>query len=283
MPFIFFVWVLGLESVLLAVGLVIFYSFKGQNLLDWKFDRQICKDLLRDTWPVIISGIAIAVYMRIDQIMIKGMLDAAAVGYYSAAVRISEVFYFLPAIITGSVFPAIIKSKLEDEVRYNKRLLALFTILLWSAIGASIFFTLLAKPIVLTLFGAEYSPAIPVLMVHTWGSLFVFLGVVRTKWAINENYQIYIMFYVILGAVINVVLNLIFIPRTGIIGAAFSTVIAQFVAAMLSNLCCSQTRPIFLLQIRSFNPNELRSAWRTLKNNLKSKKVQMPDSRELIV
>ena len=50
----------------------------------------------------------IAIYMKIDQVMIKQMLGADQVGLYAAAVRLSEVWYFIPIVITASVFPAII-------------------------------------------------------------------------------------------------------------------------------------------------------------------------------
>jgi len=96
----------------MAIGYVYFYKKYGAfGLKRWKFDFKVAKSLLKDSWPLVFSGIVIMIYMRIDQVMIKNMLGNWAVGQYAAAVRLSEVWYFIPIVVCNSLFPAIVKAK----------------------------------------------------------------------------------------------------------------------------------------------------------------------------
>ncbi|OGX06223.1 MAG: hypothetical protein A2Z88_06320 [Omnitrophica WOR_2 bacterium GWA2_47_8] len=253
LPLIYFVYVIVLESVLNALGLAVFYAWQRNNLFQWKFNFDLCKSLFKDVWPLLVSGIAVSIYMRIDQIMIKHMMDATSVGYYAAAVRISEAFFFIPVIISTSLFPTIVSTKLNDEKLFYEKLQALFAILFWVALFLSVALSLLSQPIILLLYGEEYLPAAAVLAIHIWSSIFIFIGDGRYKWSVSENLQIYTMYYTLTGAVTNIVLNLLLIPAMGIKGAAIATVIAQFVACVLSSAFSRKTRKIFFLQLKSFS------------------------------
>ena len=99
------------------------------------FELGIAKQLLKDSWPLIFSAIVVMIYMRIDQIIIKEMLGEYEVGIYSAAVRLSEGCYFIPMLITASLFPAILNGKKQSEELYKQRLQHLYTLMVWMAIG----------------------------------------------------------------------------------------------------------------------------------------------------
>ena len=252
-PLVHFAYVIVIETAVISTGLIIFYKIMRQNIFSWRFSLVAIRNLLKDSWPIILSGLAISIYMRIDQIMIKQMLGVAPTGYYSAAVRVSEVFYFIPVVMAGSLFPAIVNAKQTSELSYRNRLQALFTFLLWIAIAIAICLSALAFPLIRILFGQKYLQSASVLSIHAWAGIFVFLGVARGKWAINENLQIYLMFYALLGAIVNISLNLFFIPIWGVSGAAIATVISQAIAAIFSNLFSKKTRPVFILQIKALN------------------------------
>jgi len=252
-PLVYFAYVIAIETAVISMGLIIFYKIMRQNVFSWRFSLVAIRNLLKDSWPIILSGLAISIYMRIDQIMIKQMLGAGPTGYYSAAVRVSEVFYFVPIALAGSLFPAIVNAKQKSDQIYYSRLHALFALFLWMALIIALFFSTLAFPLTKMLFGQKYLQSASVLSIHAWAGVFVFLGVARGKWAINENLQIYMMWYTIIGAVLNIVLNSALIPTMGIKGAAIATVISQFWAAVLSNLASSRTRSMFGLQIKAFN------------------------------
>ncbi len=250
---IYFSAVILIESIVIGLGLIFFYQHTRQNMMPWKVDWVILKRLFADSWPLILSGIAVSIYMRIDQIMIKDMIGRAAVGYYSAAVRVSEVFYFIPILLTSSLFPAIVNARLNDNILYRNRLKALLSLLMYLGVGISFMMAIFAPWVIKMLYGDQFLPSVSVLSIHIWSNVFVFLGVARTRWMINENLQIFSAPYLLLAAAVNVLLNLYWIPRYGINGAAAATVAAQFIAAVFSNLLSRKTQPMFFLQMSSIN------------------------------
>ncbi|MCI0564024.1 MAG: flippase, partial [Nitrososphaera sp.] len=98
------------ETVLAAAAFVVLYTVTGHRIRAWRFNGVWGKTLIKDGWPLILSGLTIMVYMKIDQIMIGEMIGGRAVGLYSAATRISEVWYFVPVAVVSSVFPTLLRS-----------------------------------------------------------------------------------------------------------------------------------------------------------------------------
>jgi O-antigen/teichoic acid export membrane protein len=240
-----FVMVSLIDQISLAMSLTIAYwQLKIGNFLRF-FDLDAAKVMLRNSWPLILSGIAISLYMRIDQIMIKEMLDERAVGLYSSAVRLSEAWYFVPVIVTSSLFPAIVNAKKISEDLYNKRLQRLYFIMIYTAVGIALPVTLMAKNIVVTLYGIHYQDAGLVLSIHIWAGVFVGLGVANGPWFLSENLQKLATINTLMGAAINVVLNYFFIPIYGIEGVALATFISYGVAAYLALFMHKKTRAQF--------------------------------------
>ena len=231
-PLIAFAWTIVFDSFVLACGYVYFYihnhhlSFKIQNL---KFRRETAISLLKDSWPLVLSGIVIAVYMKIDQVMIKEMMNAEAVGQYAAAVRLSETWYFIPMVIASSLFPAIINAKKQSEELYYVRLQKLYDLMVWMALAIAIPMTFMSDWIVELLYGGQYNQAGSILMIHIWAGVFVFIGVAFSGYLTAENLTKKSFYRTLLGAVLNVVLNYILIPKYGINGAAIATLLAQFI------------------------------------------------------
>jgi len=251
-PLMAFVWAMFVESLIVAVGLLGIYTWRGGKLTAWRFRFVRAKVLLKDSWPLILSGIAIMVYMRIDQIMLGQMLGDESVGIYSAAVRISEVWYFIPMAIAASVFPSIIEAKKQGEALYYQRLQKLNDLMVILALALAIPMTFLSDRFITLLFGSAYEMSGPVLAVHIWAGLFVFLGLASGKWFIIEGLQKYSFYRTLSGALVNIGLNLIMIPKFGIIGAAWATVISQACANVIFNIFNRKTRIVFFIQAKSF-------------------------------
>ena len=137
-PLVWFACVFLLDAVLLAVGMTAMYLKNTGKVWYWKWRWETAKELLRDSWPLILSGMVISIYMKIDQVMIKEMLGAEQVGLYAAAVRLSEVWYFIPIVVTSSLFPAIINAKKVSEELYYQRLQKLYSLMIWMALAIAL-------------------------------------------------------------------------------------------------------------------------------------------------
>ena len=157
--------------------------------------------------------------------MIMEMLGEQQIGIYAAAVKLSEAFYFLPALLTVSFFPAIVNAKKSSEKLYMQRLQNLYSLLIWLALPIAMLFTLIGQSVVVFLYGNEYEEAGEVLIVHIWSAIFVFISAGFGRYLMAENLAIINMNRVVIGAFINVVLNYFLIPQYGVIGAAYATLI----------------------------------------------------------
>lgn len=248
-----FAWVIMAEALMVALLMLIMLGLRGPRLRQLRVTLTRAKGLLTDSWPLLLSGIAVMVYMKIDQIMLGQMVGDDAVGIYSAAVRISEVWYFIPMTIVATVFPSLLEAKKNNEAQYYQRLQHLYDLMVWLSVGVALPMTFLSTPIVTLLFGKAFAAAGPVLAIHTWASIFVFLGVASSKWFLAENRQILSFQRTLLGAVVNFVLNFLLIPNFGPIGAAISTVVSYSVAAFFSDVIQEETRQMFKMKIRSMN------------------------------
>ena len=245
-PLVWFACVFLLDAVVLAVGMTAMYLKNTGKVWYWKWRWQTAKQLLRDSWPLILSGMVISIYMKIDQVMIKEMLGAEQVGHYAAAVRLSEAWYFVPMAITSSVFPAIINAKKQSKELYYQRLQKLYDLMVWLAVAIALPTTFLAPWVIRVLFGEAFLPAAGVLSIHIWAGVFVFLGVASGKWLLTENLQIFSTINTSIGAIVNIVLNYILIKNMGIDGAAISTLISYFIAAYLCLSFFDKTRINFV-------------------------------------
>jgi O-antigen/teichoic acid export membrane protein len=232
-PLIFFIFTVVFEYLALAIGLVLVYHFNKLSIFNWKYSKELASSLLKDSWPLMLSGIVVMIYMRIDQIMIKHMINEEAVGYYAVAVRLCEAWYFIPVTLCNSIFPAIVNAKNVSEEFYNNRMQKLYDLLTWLAIGIAVPVTVFSSQIIQLLFGNEFSAASPVLTIYIWAGVAVFLGVASSQYLINENLTKLSFIRSFVGMVINVALNFILIPEYGIIGSAVATLVSYTVVAFV--------------------------------------------------
>lgn len=209
------------------------------------------KSLMAEAWPQIIASLSISIYMRIDQVMLTEIVGVQANGIYSTALKLSEIWYFIPTIIVPSVLPVLIKSREGSISQYLKHLEKLFSLMAALAICLALPISLLSGRLVSAVFGADYAAAGPILAVHIWASLFVFWGMAQEPWNVAEGLLKLSLVRTLLGAVINVGLNLLLIPKYAGLGAAYATLIAYCCATILGNLLARETRPVFWLQLRS--------------------------------
>ncbi len=229
-PLIAFAWAGVAEGLLAATGLVIAYRLAKHRLWNWRASGARMRLLLQESWPLALAGVVVSLYMRIDQVMLGEMLGNEAVGIYSAAVRLSELWYLVPSSIVASIAPAIVSAHDAGPRIYRQKLEQMFRILvlLSYAVTISIFF--ISRPMVVLIFGANYAAAGPVLAVHIWASLFVALGIASSQYLLLEGLNRISLQRTVLGAVANVLLNLAWIPRYGPIGAAWATLISYAAA-----------------------------------------------------
>jgi len=249
---VWFAWAIVTEYVILSIMLYHYYAMSGIRIRDWSFSGKTAVCLLKDSWPMIFSGLFAMVFTRVDQVMIKAILGNEAVGEYSIAVTMTEAWYVIPIVITTSLFPMIINARQTDQKIYHDRLQHLYDLTIWMGIGLAFVISLSSEWLVELLLGSAYGNSGRVLSILVWNLLFAYMSIMNSKWLVAENKQHILLFINPLGALLNVILNLILIPRLGILGAALATLLTQAITAHLIFAFIRNVSPVFQFHVRSF-------------------------------
>lgn len=220
----------------------LFYFYKKKNGQKLKFNYKLGKELLKKSYHFIFSGIMIVIYTQIDKIMIGSMIDEAHVGFYSAALSLCSAWAFVPSAIITSARPSIYSSQKNGNKLYLKRLKQTFCIIFWICIAFGIIISLFSKLIVKILYGEQYYGAIIPLLILIWHVPFSQLGQARSIWIVGEGLNKYTKYYLMWGAILNIVLNSILIPIIGINGAAIATLITEVFVCVITPLFYKDTR-----------------------------------------
>jgi PST family polysaccharide transporter len=240
-----------LEAMTWAFGLVLAYRYYGRKLTDWRVNFKTGRRLLAESWPAFLSIIFAHIYLQVDQVMLGQMISDSAVGLYGAVVRISTAWYFFAMAVTWSVQASVVRAKERGEQFYATRMQDLFTSMALTSYAIALPIAFLARPLMNIIFGPSYLQAAPVLSIHILASVFVFVGVSRGLYVTNESLYKFDMVSNMSAAIANVLLNLFFIPRYGIIGAAWATLISYFLTFVGTSFLHPATRGIFRMQVRS--------------------------------
>ena len=238
-------------------AILLYYSYKivhkkSDTICKWTFDLRYAKKLLSRSWYYAVSSIMVTIYMRIDQAMLGSMIpDKSEVGIYSAAVRIAEMWVFVPNSIITALKPAVIEYKKNNELKYKETLNKLYAVISCTCLIFSILIIIFSKLIISILYGQEYIAAYKSLYILVIGTWFGIIGNVHYVWLICEDKGKYTLFYSFSGSIINIIANMILIPKYGGYGAAIGTLLSQIIANIFSFALFKETRQLTINAIRA--------------------------------
>lgn len=233
-----------IEYMLSGLAMVMIYSrMKTQR---FKFSFEMAKRLFNRSKYFILAAVMVTVFQNTDHIMLKVMVGDRQNGIYTAAITCATIFHFLYFAIVDSVRPVILEHKKAQSLQYEESLSDLYRIVIYTAVAQAIGFTVLAKPIVLCLYGTEYLETVNVLRIVVWQIAFSHMGTVRNIWILAEGHEKYVWRINLAGVTLNVVLNALFIPLCGAFGAA----LASFVTQIFTNFILNFVFPVLKVNRR---------------------------------
>lgn len=228
----YFAAIYTIEPLLYGIFYLFFFKKYYSSPFKWIYNSKIARELLKDSLPLMLSVVFVGLYSRIDQVLIKYLIDVRSVGIYDPAVRLAEVWYFVPAIITSSLFPSIINAKKVSERVYARRIFALTGFLVFVSIVVGVFVSFFAYFIMDLVFGEEFISGYKVLQLYVWSGVGIGLGFVINHFLLAENMSRVILYISIVGLAINLALNLLLIPIYGISGSAFATLVSYIIGPL---------------------------------------------------
>ena len=256
---VWFVISLVFDAFVLAQGYCYVYKKKIGSMRSWRFNKAWARYLLRQSFPLLLSGVAATIFLQIDQIMIGNMIDKTSVGYFSVASKFVEVMLYVPTILIQTVSPLLVKERKNNIESYREKAQMFMNITVWSCVLCAIFMALCSRYIVLWTFGMKYFASIVILQILSFKIVGVALNIVSGQLLIIEEKQKYFVLRSLSGCVVCVVLNMLVITRFGVGGVAAVAIATQLAAGFLIHLFIPTYRYMFLMQIRS-----LLVGWRDL-------------------
>ena len=225
----YFALVYIFTSMVVLIYSLIIYLLKF-SYVKLEIDLSFWKPTLKEAWPFGIIFLSGMLYTYIDSIMLSILKGVEAVGWYSAAYRFMYIALLLPNAINMAIFPVMSRlyansSKNDLTLLYERYFK--YMIILGIPIGLGT--TFLAKDIILLIYGSGYIESIIALQILVWAIVFTFAGASYVQLLQSINKQMIITKISLFCLIINVILNLILIPRFSYIGASVATVITEVI------------------------------------------------------
>lgn len=229
--FYWYIFVFGLA--ILAVFLSSFLFIRKEISIRIKINIPRIKNILKNSFPIAVSIILTILYFRSDTIMLSIMDGAKATGYYNAAYKVLESFIFFPAMLVGLFLPTMSRKAKEGFSELGKILSFLLNVLILLSIPVVVGGVLLSSSIINIIGGAEFLPATRALQI-----LFLAIGIISISTIFGNaiivlNIQKKAMIIYGAGFIFNIIANLLLIPRYSYNGAAYATLLTEFIIALL--------------------------------------------------
>ncbi len=232
MSLLAFVWVFALE--LLGVGIGYLIAYRRQNAFSFlsTVSRDLAVSMLKQGLPLVLSFVAFAMYSRFDQLVIGYLLGDAEAGIYGMAVSINEFYFLLPFALISSAYPKMLQLGDVTDERSSILMQMVFSLLLLLAL-AMIFASYYAGGYVTHLvFGPAYDGVGPILTVYAVANIFGYFVIFSNRYLSACGEIGLVLRRSLVGGVVNIVLNLLLVPKVGLLGAAWAMVVTQVLLAV---------------------------------------------------
>jgi O-antigen/teichoic acid export membrane protein len=245
-----FVALFAVEMAVSCVGLIVIYH-KAPCEERWRKSFMWGRTLLRESWPFMLSGLSVTVYMRIDQIMIRDIIGEAALGVYAVVLTLSNIWHVIPMTLNISLAPYVARKRSENQLQYRQAMIWIFRSFFYSALACAVITRMTSGWLVSSLYGSQYLAAIQILDIHVFSNLFIFLGVAHSLWLINERRFLVRLIGTLAAAGVSVLTNYWLLPLWGLLGACVATISSQMIAGFLINAIMD--REGFKLQLQAIS------------------------------
>lgn len=205
-----------------------------------KFDWAILKMFLILSWPFALAGIISRLYAYSDSLLMSKMLSATELGYWSVPYKITFAFQFIPAALSASIFPVMSGLYITEKEKIGDLFVKSWRYLFAIVFPLTLGLIALAEPVIVKLYKPQFAPAVPVLQILLVSLIFGFLGFVTGATLNATNRQRVQTALLAVVLVINIILNLVLLPKFGIVGAAIAALVSNFVLCLGGYLFCKK-------------------------------------------
>ncbi len=220
-----FVWVVVITEV--VHFLLIFRFSRSLIKVRLMIDVNYWKEVMRIALPIAASLIFVLIYFRLDLLLLSIMKPAYDVGVYAVPYKMLEAVIFLPAVFIGLMMPLLSKYAFENRARFIKIFRRTFNVLAVMALPVTAYLFILSDRIVGLVGGVGFIESGPVLRILSIAVFVIFFGNLGGNAIVALNIQKKGMWVYLAGAIFNVGLNILLIPKYTYFAAAWTTVATE--------------------------------------------------------
>ena len=246
-----------LDYAIITIPYLVFYRKLGGQKLS--FSWETAKDLVNKGKYYIITNVMVVSFTATDKIMLRNLASPEEGGLYYAAVSVAAVAAFVFSAIISSARPGILKSAVDGDESFEKKMTVLFSVVFWLSVAQNVFFSLFGKIIINIMYGKDFLSAVPVLRILCWYTTFSYLGSARNVWILGSGNQKELWKVNLIGALTGLSLDYLLISRYGMIGAACAAVITQFVTNIVTGYLISPIRPVCPLILKGLDLRNIKT------------------------
>lgn len=250
-PVTYFAFAVFIDYAVLYLTVVLMYKYKNYTVSNWHIDTSYIKYILKSAVTLFAAVLFYTFYQKITVIIISSMYSDYTSGIYSAAIRLTEIWYMVPAVLMTAFYPAVVKAKQISEEEYNKRIKTLFYVTTIPFILMAFFAAILSPLIIKILYGEKYIESSIVLSLTIWSVPFISFYIISSKWFILENKVKHLLLRSVLSFILIIVLNYILGSMYYLEGFSLALLISSFISFFLTDLFFKDTRSLFFIKLSS--------------------------------
>lgn len=250
-PVTYFAFAVFIDYAVLYLTVILMYKYKKYTVSGWHIDISYIKYILKSAVPLFAAVLFYTFYQKVTVIIISSMYSDYASGIYSAAARITEIWYLVPAVLMTAFYPAVVKAKQISEEEYNKRIKTLFYVTTIPFILMAFFAALLSPFIIKILYGEKYIQSSIVLALTIWSVPFISFYVISSKCFILENKVKHLLLRSALSFILIIFLSCILGSFYYLNGFSIAVVVSSFISFFLIDLFFKDTRELFFIKLSS--------------------------------
>lgn len=223
---LFAIFISAFAAIINSTLLLVKYNISFAKF-HFEFDFGYIKKIIKDSAPIALSSIMIAVYYNLDVVMLGFMKSDREVGLYSASVKIFLIGNVLYATILKSFFPLLAHSQKNHCVSINSTFRKYFFTMMFTGIAAAAFLYFFAGHIITIIYGIDYIKSVEILKMYSMISLIVCINIIFANPLLAWGRQKEYLLAVTAGGLSNIVLNFLLIPSYSYNGACLATLLAE--------------------------------------------------------
>ena len=248
--FVEYFYVRVLDYLILALGFLYVFHVRVLPLQSLRVDRALCKKLVFESAPLVLSGAAMMLVQKSDVILIKHILDVEAAGIYSAASTVAMIFALVPLTLSEALAPRMFRTKKLSMIEVDRVKYQFSRLIILTGLVLSVLLFLFGGLFIELFYSEEFKGGGQVLAILSLIPLLVALGSCAGQIIVYEGSQNGVFYKSVLGCIVGIALHVILIPIFGLVGASLATVIGFLISNFLSHLLFPKYRRIFFLQCR---------------------------------